>query len=65
MKRAEVLIVKDLKGERKIDDKKINEILEKIKEADQIVINEVTLPIENERDDLVGVYVIVREVAET
>lgn len=60
-----MLIVKDLKGERKIDDKKINEILEKIKEADQIVINEVTLPIENERDDLVGVYVIVREVAET
>jgi len=65
MKRAEVLIVEDLKGERKIDEKKMNEILEKIKEADQIVISKVTLPIESENDDLVGIHVIVREVAET
>jgi len=65
MKRAEVLIVEDLKGERKIDEKKMNEILEKIKEADQIVISKVTLPIESEDDDLVGIHVIVREVAET
>jgi len=65
MKRAEVLIVEDLKGERKIDDKKMSEVLEKIKEADQIVINKVTLPTENEDDDLLGVHVIVREVAET
>jgi len=65
MKRAEVLIVEDLKGERKMDDKKMAEVLEKIKEADQIVINKVTLPTENEDDDLLGVHVIVREVAET
>ena len=65
MKRAEVLIVEDLKGERKIDDKKMTEVLEKIKEADQIVISKVTLPTENEDDELLGVHVIVREVAET
>lgn len=65
MKRAEVLIVEDLKGERKIDEKKMDEILEKIKGADQIVISKVTLPIESEDDDLVGIHVIVREVAET
>ena len=65
MKRAEVLIVEDLKGERKIDDKKIAEVLEKIKEVDQIVISKVTLPIENDDNDLVGIHIIVREVAET
>lgn len=65
MKRAEVLIVEDLKGERKVDDKKVAEVLEKIKEADQIVISKVTLPTENNDEDLLGVHVIVREVAET
>ncbi|BFH74314.1 hypothetical protein SJAV_22580 [Sulfurisphaera javensis] len=65
MKRAEVLIVEDLRGEKKISEKNLTEILEKINDVDQIVVNKITLPTESGDDDLLGVHVIVREIAET
>lgn len=64
MKRVEVLIVNDMKGNTRIDERKINEILDQFDESvDKIIINKITLPVED--DNLLGVHIIVREVAET
>ncbi|BAB66298.1 MULTISPECIES: hypothetical protein [Sulfolobaceae] len=65
MKRAEVLIVEDLRGERKVDENRVSEIIEKINGVDEIIINKITLPTETGDDDLLGVHIIVREIAET
>jgi len=67
MKRAEILIVEDKDGKVKIDDKKLNEILNRLEKVDRIVVNKITLPLALDEDsnNLTGIHVIVREVAET
>lgn len=67
MKRLEVLIVDDMKGSTKVDENQITELLKQINEkVDKVVINKVTIPTASEdEDNLLGVHIIVREVAET
>lgn len=67
MKRVEVLIVDDMKGSTKVDETQITELLKQINEkVDKVVINKVTIPTASEAEDnLLGVHIIVREVAET
>lgn len=67
MKRAEILIVEDRDGKVKIDDNKLNEILNSLEKVDKIVVNKITLPLALDEDsnNLTGIHVIVREVAET
>ncbi|BCU71179.1 hypothetical protein [Stygiolobus caldivivus] len=68
MKRVEVLIVDDLKGSTKVSEKQINEVLRQFNDEtiDKIIINRVTLPSSlNDEDNILGVHIIVREVAET
>ncbi|MDT7872468.1 MAG: hypothetical protein RXQ78_00920 [Sulfolobaceae archaeon] len=67
MKRVEVLIVDDMKGSTKVDETQITELLKQINEkVDKVVINKVTIPTASEdEDNLLGVHIIVREVAET
>lgn len=67
MKRVEVLIVDDMKGSTKVDESQITELLKQINEkVDKVVINKVTIPTASEdEDNLLGVHIIVREVAET
>lgn len=67
MKRLEVLIVDDMKGSTKVDETQITELLKQINEkVDKVVINKVTIPTASEdENNLLGVHIIVREVAET
>ena len=67
MKRVEVLIVDDMRGSTKVDETQITELLKQINEkVDKVVINKVTIPTASEdEDNLLGVHIIVREVAET
>ncbi|AKA74107.1 hypothetical protein SULI_09440 [Saccharolobus solfataricus] len=65
-KRVEILIVEDYSGNPKINEQEIKKSLSHI--WDDIVITRLHLPqwTENkDESDLVGVHVIVREVAET
>ncbi|AAY80727.1 hypothetical protein [Sulfolobus acidocaldarius] len=65
MKRAEILIVNNIINSAKIDENVVREILDKINDVDNIVINRITIPSYEENNNLLGVHVIVREVAET
>ncbi|MEM0015670.1 MAG: hypothetical protein QW232_00160 [Saccharolobus sp.] len=64
-KRIEILIVEDYSGNPKINEQEIKKSLSNI--SDNIVISRIHLPqwtSNEEENDIVGVHVIVREVAE-
>ncbi|MEM0293040.1 MAG: hypothetical protein QXF93_00200 [Saccharolobus sp.] len=64
-KRIEILIVEDYSGNPKINEQEIKKSLSNI--SDDIVISRIHLPqwtSNEEENDIVGVHVIVREVAE-
>ncbi|MDT7901145.1 MAG: hypothetical protein RRE78_04495 [Acidianus sp.] len=64
MKIADILIVED--SSKKVNENKIKEVLDKInvEKIDKININRIHIPGLSD-DDILGVYVIVRDVAET
>ena len=64
-KRIEILIVEDYSGNPKINEQEIKKSLSNI--SDNIVISRIHLPqwtSNEEENDIVGLHVIVREVAE-
>lgn len=65
MKVVDVLIVEDLNN--RVSEKKVKEALTRIdvKDVDKVIINKIHLPTISDDTDLVGVHIIVREVAET
>ncbi|MEM1599391.1 MAG: hypothetical protein QXW51_01005 [Sulfolobaceae archaeon] len=65
-KRIEILIVEDYSGNPKINEQEIKKSLSNI--SDNIVISRIHLPqwtSNEEENEIVGVHVIVREIAET
>ncbi|MEM0362602.1 MAG: hypothetical protein QXH75_02160 [Sulfolobaceae archaeon] len=65
-KRVEILIVEDYSGNPKINEQEIKKSLSNI--SDNIVISRIHLPqwtSNEEENEIVGVHVIVREIAET
>ncbi len=64
-KRVEILIVEDYSGNPKIDE--VSSSLKELLKDENVVITKLHLPqwTDNEEEDVTGVHVIVREVAET
>lgn len=65
MKIADILVVEGVNN--KISDSKIKEVLTQINitEVQEVIISKVHVPNISEDSDLIGIHVIVREVAET
>lgn len=62
---AEILVVEDFTGKGKVSESKLQELLSKLN-VEVINVTKIHIPEwENSSEDLTGVHLIVREVAET
>ncbi|QKQ99358.1 hypothetical protein GWK48_02180 [Metallosphaera tengchongensis] len=63
---AEILVIEDFSGRSNQVDVQIQEVMSKIKNVDEVKISRIHVPIWTEdAENLSGIHVVVREVAET
>ncbi len=62
---VELLIVEDFSGNNKVSQKDIEDVINKIKDGSDIIVNKVHLPLWEGNEGLLGLHVVVRDVAET
>ncbi len=63
-KLVEVLIVEDFSGNR-VSQKDIDDLVNKLKDNSNIIVNRIHLPFWEGDEGLLGMHVVVRDVAET
>ncbi|EHP68429.1 MAG: hypothetical protein RXS23_00020 [Metallosphaera yellowstonensis] len=66
MKRvAEILVVEDFTGKTHVSEKDIRELVSSLSNVDMIRVNRLHVPQWEGESEVVGIHLIVREVAET
>ncbi|MCY0849559.1 hypothetical protein [Sulfuracidifex metallicus] len=65
-KLVELLIVEDFSGNGKVSQKDLEDLVEKLKDGSEVIVNRIHLPLwDNKEEGLLGLHVIVRDIAET